>query len=235
MKPIRIFRHIDCEGPGYLAEVLDRKGVPHELIAIDLDEPVPANLDDVSALVFMGGPMSVNDALPWIAEELALIRRAASLGLPLLGHCLGGQLISKALGADVRANPVQEIGWHSVRPVRSAGSEEWLKDLPASFEAYHWHGETFDLPAGAVPLLASRYCANQAYALGNVLAFQCHIEVTEAMVREWARRYAAEIAEPTESVQDAAAMTVDLERRAGILNRLADMLYERWLAGLSVV
>ena len=234
MKPIRIFRHIDCEGPGYLAEVLDRRAVPYEIIAIDMDAPVPASLDNVSALVFMGGPMSANDTLPWIGEELALIRRAASLGLPLLGHCLGGQLISKALGAEVRANLVKEIGWHPVWPVHSAGAEHWLKDLPASFEAYHWHGETFDLPAGAVPLLASRHCTNQAYGLGNILAFQCHVEVTGAMVREWARRYAAEIAEPTESVQDAAAMTADLDRRAGILNRHADMLYERWLAGLSV-
>ena len=115
MKPLYIFRHIDCEGPGYLAEVLERKGIPWQLIAIDTDVAVPHSIDGCSGLVFMGGPMSVNDDLPWIGQELALIRAAQTAGLPVLGHCLGGQLISKALGGEITANPVREIGWHPVR------------------------------------------------------------------------------------------------------------------------
>ena len=112
MRPLTIFRHIACEGPAYLAEVLDHHAVPWRLVKIDAGEPVPDTLDDCSGLVFMGGPMSVNDPLPWIEQELALIRRAQAGNMPVLGHCLGGQLICKALGGTISANPVKEIGWH---------------------------------------------------------------------------------------------------------------------------
>lgn len=194
MKPVRIFRHIDCEGPGYLAEVLDREGVPWELVAIDRGEAVPPALDDVSGLVFMGGPMSVNDPLPWIAQELRLIRQAVERGIPVLGHCLGGQLIARALGGTVEPNPVKEIGWHPVRRVAGAEDSPWGRVLPEEFLAFHWHGETFLLPPGAELLLESEACARQAFAVGPALALQCHVEMTEALVREWVERYADELA-----------------------------------------
>ena len=115
MRPLTIFRHIACEGPAYLAAVLDRHAIPWQLVKIDENEPVPDTLDDCSGLVFMGGPMSVNDPLPWIERELSLIRRAQAENMPVLGHCLGGQLICKALGGTISANPVKEIGWHRLR------------------------------------------------------------------------------------------------------------------------
>ena len=123
MKPLYIFRHIECEGPGYLGEVLTRLAIPSEIIAIDKDDPVPADIEDCSGLVFMGGPMSVNDPLPWIDRELELIRQAHAQEMPVLGHCLGGQLISKALGGTVNANPVREIGWHSVRKLHNTTTD----------------------------------------------------------------------------------------------------------------
>src|SRR3989338_10047944 len=104
MKPIAIFRHISNEGPGYLAEFLDERQIPWELIAIDAGDAVPHSAEAYSGLVFMGGPMSVNDALPWIPPVLALIRDAVAGDVPVLGHCLGGQLISRALGATVSRN-----------------------------------------------------------------------------------------------------------------------------------
>ena len=104
MKPLTIFRHIACEGPGYLDRVLKRCSIPYRLVRIDLNEAVPRDLEETSGLVFMGGPMSVNDPLPWISQELELIQAAQACGLPVLGHCLGGQLISKALGGTVSAN-----------------------------------------------------------------------------------------------------------------------------------
>ena len=120
MKPLYIFRHIDCEGPAYLAEVLARRAIPWQLIAIDAGDSVPPSIDGCSGLVFMGGPMSVNDDLPWIEHELDLIRLAQDAGMPVLGHCLGGQLICKALGGAITANPVREIGWHPVRRSETA-------------------------------------------------------------------------------------------------------------------
>ena len=109
MKPVAIFRHSPTEGPGYFATYLDSRDLPWRLVALDRGEPVPADPQDFSGLVFMGGPMSVNDDLPWIEPVLALIRGATAGGVPVLGHCLGGQLMSKALGGSVGRNRVKEI------------------------------------------------------------------------------------------------------------------------------
>ena len=228
MKPILIFRHLQCEGPGYLADFLDRHHAPWRLIAVDESHAIPKNLDGVGALVFMGGPMSVNDDLPWIRDELSLIRQAGECNIPVLGHCLGGQLIAKALGASVYANSVKEIGWHMVE--KTGHNSPWVADLPDSFEAFHWHGETFDLPAGAELLLRSVRCRHQAFAHGNMLALQCHVEMTAAMVKEWADINRQELANPTDSVQSYEAMTADVERRTTRLKTVADALYGQWLA-----
>lgn len=229
MKPVRIFRHIECEGPGYLAEFLDQRHVPWELVAIDQGESVPPRIDDVSGLVFMGGPMSVNDDLPWIHAEQDLIRMAAEARLPVLGHCLGGQMIAKALGAVIGPNSVREIGWHELSRVDSPASDDWLAPLPRRFEAFHWHGETFSLPPGAWPLLRSEHCCNQGFVVDNMLGLQCHVEMTADMVREWAALYADELREPSDSVQSAEQMLENLDARAAALNHSAKKLYDRWL------
>lgn len=239
MKPLRIFRHHPNEGPGYLAEYLDARGVPYELVCLDQGEAVPPRVDDVAGLVFMGGPMSVNDDLPWIAQELSLIRRAAQAGLPVLGHCLGGQLISKALGGTVTPNPVKEIGWHPVwrAPVTAMQGEaelHGLTALPDPFEVFHWHGETFTFPHGATPLLEGRHCANQGFVIGKMLALQCHIEMTEAMVKDWIEHGQADIASPSASVQSAREMTLDLTAKVAKLHSVAEIIYSAWLKTLSV-
>ena len=153
--------------------------------------------------------MSVNDPLPWVDAELRLIRQAQQADLPVLGHCLGGQLIAKALGATVQANAVREIGWHAVQ--QSASSSPWLAGLPVSFAAFHWHGETFGIPEGAVHLLESQWCRHQAFSCGRILALQFHVEMTEAMVKEWANLYREELANPSASIQSHDAMISDLD------------------------
>lgn len=229
MKPLRIFRHFPTEGPGYFAQFLEQRNIPYELIRVDAGEDIPARMDDSAGLVFMGGPMSVNDDLPWIRQELDLIRRAADAGLPLLGHCLGGQLISKALGGEVTVNPVKEIGWHAVQRTENAAARDWLGDLPEHFEVFHWHGETFTLPAGATPVLTSRYCAQQAFVAGNILALQCHVEMTAEMVEVWAHAGGEELLTGAPSVQSVAGMMHDLPTRVDRLHKIADVLYTRWL------
>lgn len=234
MKPLRIFRHFPTEGPGYFAHFLDQRKIPYELIRIDAAEDVPPRLEDTSGLVFMGGPMSVNDDLPWIKQELGLIRRAAEAGLPLLGHCLGGQLISKALGGEVIVNPVKEIGWHLVQRIENEAARNWLGDLPEYFEVFHWHGETFTLPEGAAPILTSRYCAQQGFVAGNILALQCHIEMTAEMVGEWARAGGKELLTGTPSVQSEAEMVQDLSARIDALHKVAEVFYTHWLRSLEL-
>jgi len=229
MKPIAIFRHLECEGPGYFAEFLDNHRLPYTLIRIDQHDPVPASTDDYSALVFMGGPMSVNDDLDWIASEIKLIQQAHKMDMPLLGHCLGGQLIAKALGGTISKNPVKEIGWHTVSKQPRTDDGDWLDSLPDEFEVFHWHGETFSIPAGATPLLSSRYCENQAFAAGNTLALQCHVEMTAPMVREWVSEYADELSTTSESLQSPDLILENLDSTIAQLKPIADTIYQRWI------
>jgi GMP synthase-like glutamine amidotransferase len=233
MQEILIFRHAPHEGPGYLADYLGRHRLPWRLIRIDANDPIPSSIDGVSGLVFMGGPMSVNDPLPWIPRVMKLIQQAVAADVPVLGHCLGGQLISKALGGAITKNPVKEIGWLPVSRVDSPAAKPWLGDLPGVFEVFHWHGEKFSLPPGATHLLASRDCANQAFVIGKTLAFQCHIEMTGEMVREWARLGVDDLAPLCATVQNPQAMTAELDRRIKRLQGIADKFYDRWIQGLN--
>ncbi len=229
MKPIRIFRHVDCEGPGYLLTVLERHGLPYELVRIDAGEAVPMRVDDVAGLVFMGGSMSANDDLPWIAAELELIRRAVAVDLPVLGHCLGGQLMAKALGGEVVANPVKEIGWLDVTVADNDTGRKWFPGVPGRFEAFHWHGERFSIPEGASLVLSSAHCREQGFVIGRSLAMQCHIEMTEALVAEWVERFAVQLDDPAETVQSAQQICAHLPERVGRLQRIADAVYGYWL------
>lgn len=233
MKPVLIFRHLACEGPGYFEDFLIRHDVPFRLIAIDQGDSVPDSVDFASGLVFMGGPMSVNDDLPWIGQELDLIRLAHQQGMPVLGHCLGGQLIAKALGGRVGRNPVKEIGWHAVDCNPDDAAQPWLQGLPTRFDAFHWHGETFELPPGATRLLSNNWCRHQAFAIGNCLGLQCHVEMTPAMVVEWCRAHADEISEPNASVQSRQQMLVDIDNRCARLQQAAEVLYSHWLRRLG--
>lgn len=233
MNPVAIFRHAPSEGPGYFATVLEERSIPSVLVAIDAGEPVPRDVRRFAGLVFMGGPMSVNDRLPWIPPVLSLIREAVASDVPVLGHCLGGQLMAKALGGKVTRNRTREIGWLPVRVIDSPVAREWVNGLAPQFEVFHWHGETFsELPPGATAILKSRDCRHQAFVLGKHIAFQCHVEMTPALVRSWARAGAADIAEPSATVQSARQMCVNLVARAERMNRIADVFYSRWLRGV---
>ncbi len=175
--------------------------------------------------------MSVNDPLPWIPPVTKLIQEAVTADVPVLGHCLGGQLLAKALGAPVTRNPVREIGWFPVTVVESPTARIWLKDLPSELTVYHWHGETFSIPPRATRLLASADCANQAFALGKHLGLQCHVEMTPALIADWVREVDGELA-PARTVQSGEEMLRDAARRTQELHRVADTLYEHWVRGL---
>jgi GMP synthase-like glutamine amidotransferase len=236
MKPVAIFRHAANEGPGYFATYLDRHRIPWEVIAIDAGAAVPPAPERFSGLAFMGGPMSVNDDLPWIAPALALIRAAVDAEVPVLGHCLGSQLMAKALGAEITRNPVKEIGWGPVKVAGNAVAARWFGADLREFESFHWHGETFALPAGATHLLSSPHCANQAFALGRHLGMQCHVEMTPELIRDWCGQWEREVsalARRVPSVQTPAQMAEGLEARTRALNAVADRLYDCWAAGLA--
>ncbi len=232
MKPVAIFRHSSTEGPGYFATFLDSRRIPWTIVKVDAGAAVPADPGDFSGMVFMGGPMSVNDELPWIPRVLALVNKAVDADIPVLGHCLGGQLISKALGGRVTRNPVKEIGWGPVSIEDHPVAREWFGPT-REFSGFHWHGETFSLPPGATRLAASPHCANQAFALGKHLGMQCHVEMTPELIGAWCADWEKErVPAASPSVQTPEQMHEKLGERVRALHGVADRLYDRWVRGL---
>jgi len=234
MKPVAIFRHARSEGPAYFATALERKTIPFTLIPMDEGAKVPRDARAYSGLVFMGGPMSVHDELPWIAPAMELVRNAVRQEVPVLGHCLGGQLMAKALGGEVTRAKVKEIGWGEVQVQDNAVAHEWFGDL-ARFESFHWHGETFSIPPGGTRVLGNAHCANQAFVIGKHLGMQCHVEMTEDMIRSWLRGGADEIKKSAASagVQSPLEIERRIEQRVEALHKVADRIYDKWLEGLS--
>ena len=236
MKPVAVFQHCNNVTPGHFASFLDARAIPWQLISVDQGDQVPPRIDDFSGLCFMGGPMSVNDDLGWIEQECALIRNAVSANMPVIGHCLGGQLMSRALGGTVGRNPVPEIGWGRVSIENEQVARTWLGECKG-FEAYHWHGETFSLPQGAQRILRSRFCENQAFVLGPHLGMQFHVEMTESLIRNWNEEWSATFDASTEtspSVQPTAQQLVRMAESLPVMRNVADRLYAKWVQGLLV-
>ncbi|TSA19697.1 MAG: type 1 glutamine amidotransferase [Betaproteobacteria bacterium] len=234
MKPVLIFRHTPTEGPGHIAVFLQQRGIPFQTCLIDQGDPIPASPEAYAGLVFMGGPMSVNDDLPWIADSLALIRHAIAADIPVLGHCLGGQLIARALGGEITTTPIKEIGWEPVSALNNPSARAWFGDT-TRFDAFHWHGETFSIPANATRILKSAHCPNQAFALGPHLALQCHVEMTTPMIHEWCRVGADYLnaAQGSPAVQSAAVMQTETPHKLPAMTAIADRLYTHWIKGLT--
>jgi len=181
-----VFRHIPFEDLGLIRAPLEERGISIEYADLYRPgAPVP-DITQAAGLIFMGGPMSANDDLPYLRQELQLIAQAVERRQPVLGVCLGAQLIAKALGAKVYRNPVKEIGWFEIHFTRAAARDPLFAGVGPAETVFHWHGETFDLPPGAERLAYSEACRNQAFRIGaNVYGFQFHLEVTPAMIEEW--------------------------------------------------
>lgn len=179
---ILALRHEPFEHLGYFADVLREYSIPFEYR--DLGDEL--GLVGRSGLIVMGGPQSANDVLPALTAELHLITQAIQTGIPVLGICLGSQLIAKALGARVYRNPRKEIGWFPIHFTEAARQDPLFSGIPSPATFFHWHGETFDLPAGAEWLAYSDRCKHQAFRYpGNIYGIQFHPEITPAMVEDW--------------------------------------------------
>ncbi|PKL39888.1 MAG: amidotransferase [Spirochaetae bacterium HGW-Spirochaetae-1] len=178
-------QHVPFEGPAHAAVILRELGMPLSGTRVYAGEALP-DPGGVEFLLVMGGPMGVHDGdrYPWLKEEMLFIEKCISRGATVLGICLGAQLIAHVMGAQVRKNPYREIGWFPVTsvPLTDTGPASRLV-LPQRFTAFHWHGDTFDIPRGAVHLARSEACENQAFIYDDrVLGLQFHLESTPESV-----------------------------------------------------
>jgi GMP synthase-like glutamine amidotransferase len=184
---VLILKHAEMEGPGLIEGCLSRREIPYQIVdlykGIHLPKP-----EDFTHIVILGGPMNVyeEDRHPFLRHEDLFIKEAIQRGKSILGICLGAQLIAKALGGKVFKAPVQEIGWYDVSLTRMGYADPLFSRFPRTFSVFQWHEDTFDIPRGGKLIATSSPISHQAFRYGeNVYSFQFHLEVTEAMVREW--------------------------------------------------
>jgi len=227
-----VLQHIACEHPGVFSEVIAERGV--EPVAVELDEgqPLP-DWREFDGVVAMGGPMGVGDDAehPWLAAEKRWIAEAVGAGRPFLGVCLGVQLLAAALGARVYEAPAPEVGLLDVELTPAGRDDPLFVGIDDKVVSLQWHGDTFDLPEGAVRLASSPMVANQAFRAGaRAYGVQFHLEVTGVMAREWGDIPAyRESLHQTLGERDGAAFIADIERRSDELHPPARRLFENWL------
>ena len=231
MKPVAIFRFSRTEGPGHFSEWLDAQDIPWRLVALDRNEAVPTDPQAFSGIGMMGGPMSVNDQLAWKTPLVRLLRDAVAADVPVIGHCLGGQLFAHALGAPVTRAATPEIGWSAVQVIGDGAP--WFGNRGA-FRTFQWHYDVFALPPGAARVLTNAFNVEQAYTLGKHIGFQCHIEMTRDMVETWCRSGGDELPErSSDAIQSREDIFTDVEARLAALSRVADDVYAHWARGLA--
>jgi GMP synthase (glutamine-hydrolysing) len=224
---LQIFQHVPFEDAAHLAVWAQRQGFTTSVTRWFAGDPPPA-ADDFDWLVIMGGPMNIYEHRnhPWLVREKAVIAEAVRLKKKIVGVCLGAQLLADSLGARVCQNPHKEIGWLPVN--WSPAAAEKNPALPGASTVLHWHGDTFDLPAGGEPVAGSAACANQGFTVGgHILAFQFHLESTPESVAKLCQNCRAEL-EPAAYVQTEPAILADHSHFAA-----NHAILEAWLAWLA--
>lgn len=223
-----VLQHVACETLGLIAEVLAERRVEARYVRTFAGETVPPTLDGATGLIVMGGPMGVyeSDRFPHLEDEKRLIQHAVEVRKPVLGICLGSQLIAAALGARVYAGPQKEIGWYPVTLSEAGTTDPLLAGVPKTFTAFVWHGDVFDVPKGATTLASTALTASQAFRYGtNVYAILFHMEVTSTVVDGMLTTFADEL---RDARIDAAPIRRDVANNLESLQRIGKSVFARW-------
>ncbi len=230
--PVLILQNLTPDGPGYLGTWLTEQGIAFDVFDTEAGDAYPWSIAGYRALAIMGGEMSANDDLPSLRQAERLILQAMDADIPVIGHCLGGQLMARALGAKVVASPEPEIGWQTLHVADAPAARIWFGE-PGERTVFHWHGEGFELPAGAELLASNSACPQQAFAIGRHLAMQFHVELDARKLAAWSAsidpNYRRLQAERPATVQANAAMREQAVEALPAQQRLATRLYARWL------
>jgi GMP synthase (glutamine-hydrolysing) len=225
---VLVLQHVACETLGTIEDALARVGLSHRYVRIHQGEPVPADIGDAAALVVMGGPMSVyeHDRLAHLKAEMRLVESAVEIGRPVLGVCLGSQLLAHVLSAKVYPGARKEIGWHDVALTPAAEIDPVWSAAPKQFPAFHWHGDIFDLPHTAVALASSDLTACQAFRYGkNVYGILFHMEVTQPQVSTMTEVFADEVRQVGTTADQILA---DTSRNLPQLSEIGCGIYDSW-------
>jgi GMP synthase (glutamine-hydrolysing) len=234
MAKIYVLQHHPVENLGTIADALEGAALAWQYVRVHEGQRVPDDMKGAGGLIVMGGPMGVyqTDRYPWLRDEMALIEDSMKQNLPVLGICLGAQILAAALGGKVERNPNgKEIGWHPIRLEAAAKQDRLCCDLPETLTPFHWHGDIFELPAGAVSLASSEKTMCQAFRYGDkAYGFQFHFEVTRdgvaAMAAAFAKDLDREKIAPDKMIARAAEFTPALEK-------IADTVFSRWASPIQ--
>ena len=230
MQQILVLQHDALEPLGTIGKALTAAGLTAHCVRVYEEEPVPPTLGTAQGLIILGGPQSVYEQskYPFLTKELRLIENALRQGKPILGVCLGGQLLAAALGASVCPNTRQEIGWHPVTLKEASEADALWQGMPTDFTGFHWHGDIFTLPTGAVGLASSTRTLHQAFRYGTqAWGLQFHLEVTAAILRDWTVAYAKDLQKA--GLTDKAILP-DLALHLPPMQCLAAEVFGRWAA-----
>jgi GMP synthase (glutamine-hydrolysing) len=232
MKTVVVLQHAEPEAPGLIRDALSSAGHSIETVQGFRGEAVPASLAGAAGLVVMGGPMGVyeTDRFPFLRDEIRLIEAALRAEKPVLGVCLGSQLLAAVLGSSVTKGSQKEIGWFRVELTDSARDDQLLAGIPSAFVACHWHGDVFDLPAGAERLASSERTRVQAFRYGqHAYGFLFHMEVTPQTLEGMVKTFGSELAEASVSGEEI------LRQAAGYLRPLQDVGRRAFAAWASLL
>lgn len=231
-KPVLILQHQLPENAAYLVTWLEQHGIEYHVVNAGTGESFPDSIEPYSALAVMGGGMSANDDLPSNHQAIQLIVQAMVADIPVIGHCLGGQLMSRALGGTVQVADTPEIGWQPITYSENEQAREWFGLNPTD-TVIHWHYDTFSIPKDATLVASSPACPNQAWALGKHLAMQFHIEIDETKIQSWVAEDDPKWAAARclhESVQSRETILQRTAQHLAAHKRTADHIYTRWLS-----
>jgi len=234
MAKIYVLQHHPVENLGSIADALEGAALAWQYVHVNGGQPVPSSMKGAGGLIVMGGPMGVyqTDRYPWLREEMHLINDAMKSNLPVLGVCLGAQIVAAALGAKVERNPNgKEIGWHPIRLHDSTKEDRLMRGLPATITPFHWHGDIFALPPGAVSLASSEKTPCQAFRHGDkTYGFQFHIEVTQEGIAAMANAFAKELVRENIPADRMNAQAADF---IPTLEKISDTVFSRWASPIQ--